>query len=425
MIRFIAAIILLLYASGNAIALDVKEITSPLGIKAWFVERHVAPLVHVRFAFAGGSTSDGKGFEGTAMLLSGMMDEGAGPYNGEAFHRQADDHGIMIAFDYGMDNFYGYLSSPIEHQANAAELMRMALTEAQFPVEAVERERDYFITMEHARQQSPEDIAARASLALALPGHPYVEAATKALQGLPQIGREQLMEAQRRIFVRSRLKVVIVGDMSELQAKNYLDQLFGALPEGAPAPPRPAARLAAGPQLKILPAETAQTVIQFEMQGLPESHPDYQAVSLASQIIQNVLNDLVREQQGLSYGVFFGQRDYAGANLLIGYLTTANTTAGVALVHVKQGLRQLVSSGPSEQEFSKARAMLKGQFALGFDSGNGMAAALLDQHMSGFDRNYAAMRGTLIDKVTLADVRRVIAKFIDPDKLLVVAVGKP
>jgi zinc protease len=425
MIRLLAAIVLFVCVFSNAFALDVKEITSAAGIKAWFVERHVAPLVHVRFAFAGGSASDEKGFEGTAMLLSGMMDEGAGPYDGETFRRKIDDHGMSIAFNYGLDNFYGYLSVPIQYQAEAAELMRLALTEARFPEEAIERERDFYLSSELARQQSPDSTVGRASLALALPGHPYVEAATMALQGLPHVGRQQLTEAQQRIFVRSRLKVAIVGDMSEDQAKHYLDQLFGTLPEGMPPLPHSVSDAAAGPQLKVISADTAQTLIQFRVQGLPESDPDYQAASVAVQIIDTALNDLIREQHGMSYGVFFEQQDYVRAHFLIGRLNTANATAREALAYVKNGLRQLLSAGPSELQFNQAKALLKGQFALGFDSGSAMADVLLDQRISGFGSNYVASRGSLIDKVTRDDVRRVIAKLIDPDKLLVVAVGKP
>ncbi len=337
MIRLLAAIVFFVCAVSNAFALDVKEITSASGIEAWFVERHVAPLVHVRFAFAGGSASDEKGFEGTAMLLSGMMDEGAGSYDGETFRRQIDDHGMSIAFNYGFDNFYGYLSAPIQYQAEAAELTQLALTEARFPEDAVERERDFYLSSEQARQQSPDSTVGRASLALALPDHPYVEAATMALQGLPQVGRQQLTEAQQRIFVRSRLKVVVVGDMNEEQAKGYLDQLFGTLPEGVPALPQSVSSTAVGPQLKIIPADTAQTLIQFRMQGLPESDPDYQATSVAVQIVDIALNDLIREQHGMSYGVSFEQRDYVRAHFLIGRLSTAANSNLARQRHCSRG----------------------------------------------------------------------------------------
>jgi zinc protease len=425
MIRLFTVAVLLFLACGGAFALEVKEITSASGIKAWFVERHVVPLIHVRFAFARGTTSDEKGYEGATMLMAGMMDEGAGPYDGAAFRRQIEDYSISFKFDYGYDNFYGMLITPVQYQAEAAKLLRLALTETGFPDEAVERMRQYFLTREQALQQNPDAIASRASLALALPGHPYAEVGTKVPRGLTRVGRRQLIEARERIMVRSGLKVAIVGDMSEEQAKAYLDQLFGSLPEGASLPSPANTSLIAGPQLQVIPADTAQTLIQFGTQGLPESDPDYLAAGVASFIASSTLNDLVRERRGLSYGVSFGQLDFDGAHFLVGSLKTANATAGMALEEVKNSLALLRSPGPQELQLNYAKAFLKGQFALGFDSGSELAQALLNQQLAGYSSNFTALRNALLDQVTLADVRRVIAKLIHPDKLLVVAVGKP
>jgi zinc protease len=425
MIRLFTAAVILFLACGSAFALEVKEITSASGIKAWFVERHVVPLIHVRFAFAQGTTSDEEGYEGAAMLLAGMMDEGAGPYEGAAFRRQIEDYGIGFSFNYGFDNFYGVLSTPAQNQAEAAKLLRLALTETDFPDEAMERMRQYFLTREQARQQNLDAIANRASLVLALPEHPYVEAETEAPRGLTRIGRRQLIEARERIIVRSGLKVAIVGDMSEEQAKAYLDQLFGSLPEGTSLPPPANTPLTTGPQLQVIPADTEQTLIQFGGQGVPESDPDYLAASIAAFIGNSTLNDIVRETLGLSYGVSFEQWDFKGAHFLVGRLKTANATAGMALQEVKNGLALLRSPGPEELQLNYAKAFLKGQFALGFDSGSDLAQALLNQQLAGYSSNFMALHNVLLDKVTLSDVRRVIAKFIDPDKLLVVAVGKP
>jgi zinc protease len=397
MIRLFTAAVLLFLACGSAFALEVKEITSASGIKAWFVERHLVPLIHVRFAFARGSTSDEKGYEGAAMLMAGLMDEGAGPYDGEAFRRQIEDHGIDFRFNYGFDNFHGLLSTPAQYQADAAKLLRLALTETSFPDKAVERMRQYFLTREQARQQNLDAIANRASLVLALPEHPYVEAETEAPRGLTRIGRRQLLEARERIIARSGLKVAIVGDMNEEQAKAYLDQMFGSLPEGAsPAPPANTP-LTAGPQLQVIPADTAQTLIQFGGQGLPESDPDYLAASIASFIAYATLNDLVRERRGLSYGVSFEQWDFEGAHFLVGRLKTANATAGLALEEVKNCLSLVRSPGPDELQLSNAKAFLKGQFALGFDSGSDLAQTLVNQQLAGYSSNFTALRNELLD----------------------------
>ena len=77
-LRIIVAGFTLAISFTSAYAIEIKEVTSPGGIKAWLVENKAIPLIAMNFSFEGGSTSDPAGKEGTAHFLTGMMDEGAG-----------------------------------------------------------------------------------------------------------------------------------------------------------------------------------------------------------------------------------------------------------------------------------------------------------------------------------------------------------
>ena len=53
-------------------AIDIKEVTSPGGIKAWLVESNTIPLIAMDYSFEGGATSDPAGKAGTANFLPGL-----------------------------------------------------------------------------------------------------------------------------------------------------------------------------------------------------------------------------------------------------------------------------------------------------------------------------------------------------------------
>ncbi|MBX8828294.1 insulinase family protein, partial [Ochrobactrum sp. SFR4] len=74
-----------LLATLPAFALDIQEVTSPKGIKAWLVEEDSVPLISVRFSFKGGSAQDPAGKEGLANLMTGLFDEGAGDMPSDAY----------------------------------------------------------------------------------------------------------------------------------------------------------------------------------------------------------------------------------------------------------------------------------------------------------------------------------------------------
>ena len=92
-------------------ASTVQKIVSKGGIEAWLVEDYAVPLIALEFAFKGGAAQDPIGKSGAATLLASLLDEGAGPYDSEGFHRALDEDAIEISFSAGRDNLSGRLQS--------------------------------------------------------------------------------------------------------------------------------------------------------------------------------------------------------------------------------------------------------------------------------------------------------------------------
>ncbi|MDP3321548.1 MAG: insulinase family protein, partial [Bosea sp. (in: a-proteobacteria)] len=75
-------------------SVPVRKVRSPAGVEAWLVEEHSLPLIAVEFAFDGGATRDPENAAGSAYLVSGLLDEGAGDLDAEAFQGKLADHAI-------------------------------------------------------------------------------------------------------------------------------------------------------------------------------------------------------------------------------------------------------------------------------------------------------------------------------------------
>jgi zinc protease len=85
----------------------VQRPVSKGGIEAWLVEDYTVPLVAIEFAFKGGASQDPAGKAGAATLLAGLLDEGAGPYDAEEFHRALDEEAIEMSFSADRDMLIG------------------------------------------------------------------------------------------------------------------------------------------------------------------------------------------------------------------------------------------------------------------------------------------------------------------------------
>src|SRR5689334_5250393 len=66
-------------------AAEIQRVVSPKGIEAWLVQDDSLPLMAMSFAFVGGGAQDPADKPGVANMLSGLLDEGAGDIDSEAF----------------------------------------------------------------------------------------------------------------------------------------------------------------------------------------------------------------------------------------------------------------------------------------------------------------------------------------------------
>ena len=83
----------------------------------------------------------------------------------------------------------------------------------------------------------------------------------------------------------------------------------------------------------------------------------------------------------------------------------------------------MVEHGPTEDELAKAKAYLKGSYALNFDTSTKIANMLLQNQLDDLGIDYIDKRNGLIDAVTIDDARRA-AKRLAEGGMLVTVVGR-
>ena len=163
-----------LLASQPARAVDIQEVTSPGGIKAWLVEEPSIPIVSLNVSWRGGSSLDPAGKAGLAYLASSTMDEGAGEFDSKAFQGRLSDLAIQLGFDASKDSFSGEFKTLSENTEEAFRLFGLAITDPRFDEEPVERIRGQILSSLDRKLSDPNSLAGRAWFELAFGDHTYV-----------------------------------------------------------------------------------------------------------------------------------------------------------------------------------------------------------------------------------------------------------
>lgn len=427
---FLLLLVLAPLAAQPARAIDIQEVVSPSGIRAWLAQDRTTPVIAMNFAFAGGGTLDPVGKDGATRMMSALLDEGAGPYDSTQFQAEIEAVAAQLSFNADADYVTGSLRTLSDKRERAFELLRLALSEPRFAEPDVERIRGQMLSNLRASTTSPNWIAGRALSKALFGDHPYGRPSDGTLDSIPGIKVEDLRAAHKRAFVRGGLTVAVVGDIAPAELATLLDRAFGGVPAGG-VTARIAEWTKAPPgKTIVLQRDFPQSVVVLARQGLKRDDPDWFPAFLMNYILggggfNSRLTEEIREKRGLAYGVSTALQPYAAGGLYVGSVATANARVGESLDLMKQQMRLLAEKGVTAEELANAKTYVTGSFALSFSSSGAIASLLLTAQLDKLGRDYFDRRNALIEKVTAEDIQRVAKRLLDPETYTIVVVGKP
>ena len=420
----------LLVQSPVAIALEVQEIASPRGIKAWLVEEHSVPLIAIRFVFVGGAAQDPVGKEGLAVMVADLLTEGAGHMPSQVFKEQVSQLGTRLSLSGSRDGIYGRLETLLNRFSPSAELLRLVLVSPRFDAEVVERLRGQHL-IDLARDANvPTKLALDRWYVEAFPGHPYGRSANGTPESIARITIGDLKATHANLLARDVLRVVIVGDIEKRVAADALDAIFGALPEKAKMVRVEKIAPRALPAPVVIDKDYPLATATFGLPSLLTDDPDFAALQVLNHIIgsgdfDSRLMEEIRVKRGLAYSIQTRLLHDTVTSLMVGGVATKNDLMGPTLAVMRDVFAEMVRNGPTAAQFDNAKQYLTGSYLLDFDTNAKVASSLLGILLDGEGPDYVKVRNQRINAVTIQDVKRVAERVLKLDRLVVTVVGKP
>ena len=424
------AALLFLLGFNPAGAFEVQRVEGTTGTVGWLIEDHTNPIIAIRFAFRGGAALDPEGREGLAEMAAGLLDEGAGHLDSTAFQRKLEDLAITLRFDTGRDSFGGRLKTLTKNRDDAFDLLRMALTMPRFDAEPVERIRGQILANLRREEEDPDVMARRELFRTLFPDHPYGKPVSGTKESIAAIGQKDLKGFVERRIARDDLVIGAVGDITPDELAAALDWIFGELPMNAAdwnisetTPP-------ATGGVTVVETAVPQSSIVFAQRGPRRNDPDYYAAYVMNHILGGGgftarLYHEVREKRGLAYSVYSALAPLDFSGIIFGGSGTRNDRAAETVDIIRAEWARMATEGPTPEELDDAKRFLTGSFPLRFSSSDNIASILVAIQMDDLGIDYLDRRNSLIEAVTLDDVRRVARDFLNPESLHFVVAGQP
>lgn len=411
-------------------AIDIQEVTSPGGIKAWLVEDHSIPFVSLSLDFKGGASLDDPKKRGAINLMTATLEEGAGKRNATEFAQAVEALGANFGFDVGDDSLNISMRTLTENRDEVGELLAQALSQPRFDDSAVERVRAQVQAVIKSEATDPQAIAAKEMARQAWGDHPYASSTNGTAKSVANLTRKDLVAAKNRVLARDRVVIGAAGDISAEELGPLLDKILGGLPEKGTAPLPEQAELQLTGGVSVVDWSSPQTIVSFAGPGLPIDDPDYFAAYVANHILggggfSSRLMEEIREKRGLTYGIGTGLATGIYGQTWQGGMAGSNDTVKQAIELIRQEWDHMAAEGVTQQELTDAKTYLTGEYPLRFDGNRKIASILAGMQLIGLPPDYPNTRNEQVEAVTADDVQRVAKRLLHSDELRFVLVGRP
>lgn len=411
--------------------LDIQEVTSDKGIKAWLVEDETLPIISIKFAFKGaGAVNNREDKQGLSRLLSNTMDEGAGDLDSQNFQKLLNDNSISLGFSSGRDNFTGHVETLSRHKEKALNLLKLALTETRFDQEPLDRMREANMTRIRSSKSKPNWISARLFNALAYKDHPYSFNSGGTLSTLPSITADDLRQFQKDFLTKDRLFVSASGNISPKELSKILDDVFGDLPEIGRQNRVENIPLQNTNKKFLFYKDIPQSIISIATPAINDKDPDYYALLVMNHIFGasgfgSRLMEEAREKRGLTYGIYSDVTVQDYTEYLSISTSTKNKTANDILEIVADEMTKMAKDGVNQEEIDNAKSYITGSLPLAMTSTGSIAGIMLNLQVKERPKTYLENFMASINAVTTEDVKRVAQRVLTPKNMITVIVGNP
>jgi zinc protease len=425
---FVAVMLLAPAASAEV---KIRRVVSPGGITAWLVRDRLNPIISMTVLVRNaGSSRDPRGKEGLARFATGLLDEGAGKLDSQAFQRRLEDFSISLGFSARTDHLSVTLRTLRRNREEAFGLLRMALTAPRFDDEAVARVRAQILAKLSRMATNPGHLASMYWWRAAYPGHNYGRPSDGTKATVSAITKTDLRRYVKNRIARGALVIGVTGDISAAELKTLLDKTFA----GLPAKPAPAPLAWVWPVTKgkvtVLRRPFPQSRILFGQRGLKRKDRDFYAATVMNYILgggsfSSRLYQEVREKRGLAYSVGSYLLPMDRSALIMGSVATRNSKAKETVAQIRKQWALMASKGVSARELKEAKLFLTGSYPLRFTSTERIAGMLAWLQMLDLGIDYFDRRNAIIEKVSLEDIQRAAKRLLKVDSLFFIIVGDP
>ncbi|HUA33893.1 MAG TPA: pitrilysin family protein [Candidatus Binataceae bacterium] len=395
----------------------VQTETLPNGTRVLVLENHKAPVATLNIFYRVGSRNEQFGKTGLSHLLEHLMFKGTKKLQPEQFSQIIQDNGGMDnAFtEYDLTDYFEMINKNHFDVPISLEADRMA----NFAPKQFEQEKAVVLEERRMRtEDNPEDALDEMVRSQAYVAHPYHWPVIGWFHDVSGLTLQDAYNYHSIYYSPQNAIIVAVGDFDAHQVLKQISEAFGSIKNGAKPPP----------VTEVEPPQDGERHIDVRhAANLPAFEwayhvPNYKSAdSFPLEIASEILSDgkssrlykdlVINKRMVVDIGAGYDMTSLDPGLFVVSAQIRPGVKLDDVMAETENQLSALAAAMPAADELQKAKNLEQAEFVFGQDSVLNEAMLLGRYELMG-DYHLIDQYLPSIDKVTAADVQRVVKQYL-------------
>jgi zinc protease len=405
------------------------------GIPVYVAEDHALPLVHLEVKLRVGSFLEPVDKIGLADLTASMMRQGGTEaLSAEEFDERVDFIATQMGAFVEETSGGAFLNAITPAFTDSLNLFFEMMKRPAFQESRLAVERSDLLEEMKQRNDRPASISNR-EWGWLIRGHDHFLSRQPTDATLAAIDREDLIAFHAKYWRPENMIISIAGDVDTAEVLAELNKRFeGWDVDGPEVPwPPPAPSHTPRPGVYYVEKDIPQGRVVIGQLGMERKNWD-DSEAFAMSVMNDILGGggftsrlvkRIRSDEGLAYSA--GSRNDVGewwpGEFSMRYQSKSPTVAYAAQIAFDE-VKRIRSEPVSQEELTVAKSSFVEVFPRRFESPRKVVQTFADDEYIGRPHSYWKSYQAKIREVSTKDVQRVAKKYLDPDRMVFLVVGK-
>lgn len=404
--------------------------TFPNGLTLLVREDHTSPVTVLQGSLRVGAVCESPEQAGLAAFVASMLTRGSAHYDYDAFNAAVENVGASLTISADIHSTDLSITSLSEDFEQMLRLLADLIRHPTFPDDHIERLRRMKLVHIQEREQDTASVAARRfNEQLFTRRHPYGRATEGYLETVTALQRQDMTDFHGHWYTPQGGVLAIAGDVDARRTAEIVAETFGDWRVAAPARPLiEPVRITDFQPIHTSMAGKVQSDLVIGAYGVRRNDPDFYAVRVANCILGQFgmmgrLGERIREEQGLAYYCYSASVAEQEDGIWFAAAGVNPADVDAAIESILAEFARLGAKPVDAEELSDTQAYLTGIVPLTLETNEGVASTLLSMEWFGLGLDYLQRYPSLIYGVTAADVQRVAARYLVPERCVISTAG--